>query len=229
MTDEEIKKVTAERVRELRARFGMGQVEFGEFIGLPAKSSQSSISKWESGRAAPSSKAAALLAAKSDKDALYYQGVEPVDENVPAATVRMVPVIGEVQAGAWRESIEWPPDEQYMMPLGPNVPRYEMKGFVVRGTSMDQIWPGDGSVIVYVAGTVVNRLKPKPGDFVLVQRTSEQGLVESTLKQYIVDPHSGETRLWPRSNDPQHQAPITVTAATDPMIVGVVKAEFRTR
>lgn len=222
MTDEERKKRAAERVRELRESFGMEQPEFARFLGLP-KDGQSSISKWESAKSAPGSKAAALLALKGGKDALYYQGLEPAP-SVSASKIRMAPIVGVVQAGAWREAIEFPPDEQEQFPVPPNTPNFDVQAFIVRGTSMDQVFP-DGTVVL-VAGTIANRINPRGGDYVLVQRTDADGLIEASLKQYVVDV-DGTKWLWPRSNDPRFQAPLAVDENDDATITGrVMKAEL---
>lgn len=222
MTDEDRKKRAAERVRELRESFGMEQPEFARFIGLP-KDGQSSVSKWESAKSAPGSKAAALLARKGGKDAMYYQGLEPV-LSAPAASVRMAPIVGAVQAGAWREAIEFPPEERDEYPIPANMPNFDVQGFVVRGTSMDQVFP-DGTVVL-VAGTIANGIQPRSGDYVLVQRVDKDGLHEASLKQYVIDV-DGSKWLWPRSNDPRFQAPLLVEENDDAVISGrVMKAEL---
>ncbi|RWO20704.1 S24 family peptidase [Mesorhizobium sp.] len=222
MTDEDRKRRAAERVRELRESFGMEQPEFARFIGLP-KDGQSSISKWEAGKSAPGAKAAALLALKGGKDALYYQGLEPI-ASAPSANVRMARIVGEVQAGAWREAIEFPPDEQEPYPVPPSTPNFDMQAFVVRGPSMNQVFP-DGTVVL-VAGTIANRITPKSGDYVLVQRVNPDGLHEASLKQYVVDV-DGSKWLWPRSNDPHYQTPLLVSENDDASITGrVMKAEL---
>lgn len=222
MTDEDRKKRAAERVRQLRESFNMEQPEFARFIGLP-KDGQSSISKWEAGKSAPGSKAAALLAIKGGKDAVYYQGLEPIS-SAPAANVRMAPIVGELQAGAWREAIEFPPDEQDEYPIPASMPNFDLQGFVVRGTSMDQVFP-DGTVVL-VAGTISNGIQPRSGDYVLVQRSNAAGLFEASLKQYVVEPN-GSKWLWPRSNDPRFQAPLSVEENDDATITGrVMKAEL---
>lgn len=222
MTDDDRKKRAAERVLELRKSFGMEQPEFARFIGLP-KDGQSSISKWEAGKSAPGAKAAALLAMKGGKDALYYQGLEPFS-SVPSASIRMANIVGEVQAGAWREAIEFPPDEWDSFPIPPNTPNFDMQGFIVRGTSMDQVFP-DGTVVL-VAGTIANRIAPRSGDYVLVQRVNADGLHEASLKQYVVDV-DGSKWLWPRSNDPRFQAPLLVGENDDATITGrVMRAEL---
>lgn len=71
--------------------------------------------------------------------------------------------------------------------------------------------------------------KPKSGDRVVVQRVSTDGLYEVTLKEYVVD-ENGKTWLWPRSTDPDHQAPIRYVSkgrGTEGVhILGVVVASF---
>lgn len=105
-------------------------------------------------------------------------------------TVRMVPLVGDIAAGNWREAVESPVE---MIPLpvayggGPNI-------FALRpvGTSMNLLVPEGGHVII----------DPDFGGL-------REGLIyavmnaegETTLKRFRSDP----ARLEPCSSDPAHQ------------------------
>lgn len=231
LNDEERHKLVSERVRKLRTDLGLNQTEFARFIGIP--NGQSQVSRWERGEGAPDSRNAALLAAKGNGDPLYYQGLEPIDphgaSHVAMDTVR---IVGEVQAGEWRESIEWPEDDQYEFPIaaGFDLPKYNMKGFVVRGESMNRVYP-DGS-FVFVADLMTNPIEPRHGDIVLVDRRNKRGEHEASLKRMQVQP-TGEVWLCPESTSLHHQQPLSLQRdkdeSFDVRISGVVVFEFVSR
>ena len=211
----------AKKVRELRARLGWTTKQMGIHLGVD----QSTVSKYEKDKQEPKSDATVKLAELAGVTVGEWLGVEPVgDTEVPT---KMVRVVGEVQAGKWKEAIEWDHDDQYVMPviLDPRLPNYPLQGFVVRGTSMNLSYP-DGSH-VYVASTISNGLKPENGDHVLVVRRNKRGLHEATLKEYVIN-EDGSRWLWPRSSDPEHQAPIHFNGddSEEVTITGIVQASF---
>jgi len=216
MSDDDRKKRAAERVRQLRQSLNMEQPEFAEFLGL-AKDGQSSISKWESAKSAPGPKAAALLAQKGGKDALYYQGLDPVAVT-DAANVRMARLVGDVQAGAWRETVEDEGDH-HEVPVPVDMPMIDVDAFRVCGRSMERVFQ-DGELL-FIASTIKNKIRLTSGDYVLVQRVDENGLYESSLKQLIID-NEGKWWLWPRSDDPEFQTPLLVTENDNAIITGRV-------
>ena len=114
-------------------------------------------------------------------------------------------VIGEVQAGAWREALEWSEDDRYSVALPPvgvdkRVPRF---GLVVRGDSMNEVFE-DGTILVCV-NTVDMERWPISGEFVICQRHDKQGLVETTVKQYREN-RDGDAFLIPRSSNPAYSS-----------------------
>ncbi len=207
----------AKKVKELREQLGLNQVEFAARLD----EDQSKISKWERGKQRPNAESAAKLAALAGQSMAEWWGVTPIRANdISAPTVR---VVGELQAGAWREAVEWPHDDQWEMPVprDPSKPMRPLQGFVVRGNSVNKLYP-DGS-LVFVASTIGNGIAPKSGDMVLVQRQNRNGLIEATLKEFVVG-DDGIKWLWPRSTDPEHQTPIQYasTDAEEVVITGVV-------
>lgn len=213
----------AERIKMLRKKLGLGQVEFAKQIGVD----QSTVSKYERGVLEPPPEPNIKLAELAGMPLGEWMGVEPVSEaDVRAKTIM---VVGELCAGQWREAIRWDHDDQYPVPalLDPSLPGYPLEGYVVRGTSMNRIYP-DGS-IVYAVATISNGLHPVNGDHVLVSRRNKRGLYEASLKEYVVDA-DGSKWLWPRSSDPEHQAPLRFGAETEEVtITGIVMASFITR
>jgi repressor LexA len=123
-------------------------------------------------------------------------------------------VKGFVQAGSWREAIEWGPQDwyAYSVPSDPRFPGVERFGLEVRGPSMDMVYP-DGSIII-VARYADMATAPQPGDRVVSLRRSATGDYEATVKELVRD-ERGRWWLWPRSNDPEHQQPIPLPAAPE--------------
>lgn len=130
----------------------------------------------------------------------------------------LVPVVGEVRAGAWTE-IQTAPSLEEDVPV--HLPEYERASlFAVRvaGRSMD---------LKYADGTIVIAVPPaeagvRVGDDVIVRR-HRNGLAETTLKEVAQD--GDGYVLLPRSTDANFK-PIRLTHAVDsqdgPEIIGVV-------
>lgn len=113
-------------------------------------------------------------------------------------------VVGQVEAGAFRDALEWDRTLWYSVDVPvPDRFRRQAKGLEVRGPSMNLEYP-DGSIAIWV-----DLLDARPaidGDHVIVYRYASDDTIEATVKELrIVD---GRRWLWPRSNDPAHQAPL---------------------
>lgn len=139
-------------------------------------------------------------------------------------------VTGDVQAGAFRQAIEWDQSEWY--PVDVPVParfRGRAKALEVRGTSMNVDYP-EGSVAIWV--DMLDFRPPQSGDDVVVYSICQDDLVEATIKEYRVD-DDGTRWLWPRSHDPLHQAPVNIRTPGDRvkeiMIQGLVIGSYRPR
>ena len=131
--------------------------------------------------------------------------------------LQRVMVRGAVQAGVWREAIEWDGDEWYSVtvPADDRFPGAERHGFEVRGTSMDKIYR-EGTVVIAVRFGDIMR-HPNPGERVICLRRDPNGEgYEATIKEYQID-DKGRHILWPRSNDPEHQTPFILTSADLPV------------
>lgn len=213
------------RIREIRKRLGENQAEFAVRLGV----SQSTISKWEAGTHIPETTYIIALA-----DIGGYEVGELIDYDDHSFRTSdwgvMATVIGNVQAGEWVEAIEWAPDQQFQVQLP--TPRHwsgdTVQGFVVKGSSMDLIYP-EGS-IVFAIPTIANEIQPGAGDRVVVQRVDKNGLFEVTLKELKLG-RDGKLWLWPRSTDPNFQAPIQLPEPGDSQIAevaitGLVVASF---
>lgn len=187
------------RLKELEAR-GKNQKGLAEALDLPSPR----ISEMISGKREIAGKEVRPLAD-------YLELPEPlVLSHITGASARnerisAVPIIGFVQAGAWREALELPQEEWRLVPVAANG-RYEQirrYGLEVRGPSMNEVYP-EGAVIICVKLIDLGR-EPRHGERVVVQRRSDLGF-EATVKEFRQDP-DGTFWLWPRSTDPNFQQP----------------------
>lgn len=174
----------------------------------------------------------------------YGQGIDaysahnpgyPDDEQSELINISKLPlvrVVGAVEAGSFKEAIEWPPSEHYA------VPSLQFKQFLydpkfaleVRGTSMDLLYP-EGTILICVPLVHVDR-NPVPGERVVVRRRMPNGLIEATVKELQLD-REGNAWLWPRSSDPSHQQPLPFTSpgneeediAVTALVIGSLRPE----
>lgn len=138
-------------------------------------------------------------------------------------TVRMVGVIGAVQAGSWAETWEFPQEGRELVPV-PDDRKYRsttLAAVETRGNSMDRRYP-PGTLLVFAD----YRERPerlKEGRRYIVERERADGRREATVKKLWKD-DSGKFWLLPESNDPKHQAPIPIdgTAGETVRILGRV-------
>lgn len=186
------------RIKLLRSRLGLTQNEFAEQLGV----TQATVSRWESG-AEPEQENLVALA--------NLEGIS-LDEftgRVYPAPLKMdsTEVLGAVQAGTWSTALEWPPDRRYQVFFKPVSTYREIKtfGLEVLGSSMDKVYP-PGSVLICVKLLDLHR-ELRSGERVIVYQVRGDE-IEATAKEYIVD-EEGQIWLWPRSNDPRHQTPLT--------------------
>jgi len=153
---------------------------------------------------------------------------ELLGESVP---LDFIHVVGAVQAGVWREALEWPEADWYPAPVATDrrFSRFPQFGLEVRGPSMNELYP-DGSVVVCVKLIDIGR-DPKPFDRVIVQRRAGDGY-EATVKELRIDADNNAW-LWPRSTDPNFQQPWRVPASDadhdgeDITVVALVIGSYR--
>lgn len=107
-----------------------------------------------------------------------------------------IPVVGDVQAGAWRRIPDEPVIEE-SLPM--NVREYEGASlFALRvvGRSMDEIYP-DGTYVICVPPAEAGL---RIGDMVVVRQSDATGRCETTLKE-LTRARDGSLWLEPRSSD----------------------------
>jgi Peptidase S24-like len=147
-----------------------------------------------------------------------------------APSPTLIWVAGDVQAGAFREAVEWEQSNWYGVDVPvPNQFRGRAKALEIRGTSMNVDYP-EGSIAIWVP--MLDFRPPRHGDDVLVYSYCHDGLIEATLKEFRLD-NSGGRWLWPRSHDPLHQAPVDIANPGDAIreieIAGIVIGSYRPR
>lgn len=143
---------------------------------------------------------------------------------------RRIPVVGEVAAGLWRETVarEIDDDTEYLPLDVPGYERADLRAMKVVGPSMNLIYPEGRFVIIAHPAEAGMRI----GDIVVVERY-RAGLVEITLKELSTDP-DGRLVLLPRSSHADFQTPIALKEPdgldqTAPQIVGIVVADYARR
>lgn len=117
-----------------------------------------------------------------------------------------VTVIGTVEAGVWREAIEWDEDKKYNIhvPMGESPNGVRRFALEVSGNSMNLVYP-QGTILI--CEDIIDRRQPENGERVIVIRRDRSGLYETTVKEYQVD---AKNRIWliPQSSDPEFQTPM---------------------
>jgi SOS-response transcriptional repressor LexA len=127
--------------------------------------------------------------------------------------VDKINVIGSVQAGAFKEALEWPQEERYVTAFAGNLLKYKniaKYGLEVKGDSMNMLYP-EGSILACIS-TIQNPIEFKTGQRVIVERRNKEGFHEATVKEInFVD---GNCWLMPKSTNPIH-APIRLSPNGD--------------
>lgn len=141
-------------------------------------------------------------------------------------------VSGSVEAGAFREAVEW--DRSRWYPVDVPVPerfRRRAKALEVRGNSMDLEYK-PGAIVIWV--DFLDYRPPRDGDHVIAYtyRGDGHAEVEATVKELRVD-DEGKRWLWPRSSKPEHQLPIDTDNPPEGIrsieIKGIVIGDYRQR
>lgn len=213
--------MTVRLVRMLRKELQLTQAQLAKRLGVD----QSTVSRWEAGVEPDGPQRLAL--------ARLLAEVSPAPAHPDERRrVTAIPIVGAVQAGEWIEAVEWDSEERSALwvPVDKRLPQVPRKAYEVRGTSMNLIYP-PGSFVICVP-TIETGIQPKAGSHVLVQRRDRTGLFEVTIKELVID---GDNRpwLWPRSNDPQFQAPLSLPTPAehddndDVVMSGLVIASYR--
>lgn len=170
----------------------------------------------------------ASLAYQSAAIQAHQEPLEPISNGMIS-----VKVSGFVQAGYFTDALEIPEWEQQTIILPRPDNHAKHFGLRVRGDSMNQVFP-EGTILVCVPIQLYD-FELQNGDYVIVERF-QNDLVEATVKEIRQDGDKN-VWLWPRSDNPQHQAPIKLPRNGDApdsgddeiRVVAVVVADYRIR
>lgn len=149
----------------------------------------------------------------SEAAILQHAGIAFSDAGSAEVVPNMV-LVGDVQAGAWKEAVEYPLDDRVSYPVYTGEQPGTNKMFLLRvkGDSMNQSNAPDGTLLICMKFLdFLNYRDPKSGDKVIVHRSDNHGLIEATAKELEIR-ENGEHWLWPRSDNPEYQQPIKVPA-----------------
>lgn len=204
-----------DRLKALRKQRRLTLAQLAEAVGTTA----STVSRWETG-----SFPREFLSKLAE---FYGLSVDELLGNEFFELSHTVKTIGFVEAGAWRATLEFPPDDVFEVPVPAN-PKFEQTfGLQVRGRSMDLHYP-PGTILI------CKKLHDMPRDLrsrdhvIAIRHVS--GEIEATVKELVID-QDGVPWLWPRSSDPKHQQPIAAhidgaadddTAAIHAIVVGAL-------
>jgi SOS-response transcriptional repressor LexA len=138
-------------------------------------------------------------------------------------------VIGYVEAGLFREAVEWDRSRWYSVDVPvPERFRRVAKALEVRGTSMNLEYR-PGSIVIWV--DYLDFRPPRNEDHVIVYSHNRSGEVEATVKELRVT--DGKRWLWPRSDNPLHQLPVEVDNPPADIetieLKGIVIGDYRPR
>jgi transcriptional regulator with XRE-family HTH domain len=206
----EQKRILCGRLKALREDSDFTQ----EYVARRIGAARDAYAKYEFRSVIPPDlavKAAELF----DVSPLYLLSVDAVKEkfasggqSVPAhfaSTIR-VELIGAVEAGRFKKSIEWPPEDREFLQVPANIPYADkpLKAFQVVGPSMEEWYP-DGTYLVVCPSLYLGEgWIPTAGQHVIVQRLAYDE-AEATVKEVAYE--GDDLLLWPRSRHPDFQKP----------------------
>jgi len=221
----------ARKIKDARLEAGLSQAQVGKACGV----TRMAVSQWEKEKdgTIPTGPNLLAFARAVGKDPSWFEpGLQsPQFERVEAEYIRL-PLVGFVQAGAWRTNDDWEWEDAvyHHVPKPDGHDTYFL--LEVRGDSMNVEYP-EGSFLVCVPMAQYNHVL-ESDDHVVVQR-HENGSYEYTVKVLIQD-DDGVLWLEPRSTNRAHQAiPFPKDEAIDDggvppiMISAIVVADYRKR
>lgn len=179
------------RVRAARNAMEMSQAELAERLGT----TKATISKIENSAIQPSLDWAERLAKALNTTLGILAGI---GEAATLQGVSLVPVIGMIAAGNWREAIQAPEDHIAVASAKPH-----MFALRIFGDSIDKVAP-DGSYVT------IDPTMPGLADGGLYAVQNGEG--EATIKRFRRSPD----RLEPESSNPEHR---TILLGAEPITV----------
>ncbi len=225
ITKPERSEPVTETLRGLRERAGLSMAEMAKLLGYKGASSYQRYEDPETynegylparfvrrliqvlpGRGSPPITANEITILLGDSIHL----LEPPRNPLAPPESERIPLIGEVQAGVWREASENQEDPSVFPHIAINpirgVPSGLQFAVTIRGESMNRV-ANDGDIAI-CASTKDGHIYAMANDVVLVQRfRDDESIYELTLKRYATE-FDGTRILIPESTDPRYQDPI---------------------
>lgn len=118
--------------------------------------------------------------------------------------IGLINIIGEVQAGTWREARQWEQEDWQTEFFNASANEAGAFGLRVVGDSMDEFYPEGSTVVVLPINNYPVAIEN--GDHVVVERSRGGDIYELTIKELVIDGDKAE--LWPRSRNPRFKEPI---------------------
>lgn len=208
-----------ERLRQRRTALGMSVEDLAVKAGM-APSTVRAHENGQNGIRLPAARKYARALSTTPEWIMFEAGGSEAAANDAMPAARLVPILGQVQAGAYLEIPEDPEPQGFVPFYDPRYARATVYALRVVGRSMDQHYPEGATVYVVPAAEAGVR----EGDHVVVRR-ERAGLHETTLKEIFL--HEGKMALRPRSSDPAHQEVLVAdSTAAWPEIIAVVVGSY---
>jgi transcriptional regulator with XRE-family HTH domain len=203
------------RIRRFRQAMGLNQEQLAEALGV----SQGTVSRWEKG-SSPRGEHLQLLAEFFGKTVDELCGMRRISVGLPLR------VIGCVEAGVFRETNQFPPDDQYEISTPEPRRSYGDKAFglEVHGTSMNHFYR-ENDILICVSLHDLERDLVDGGHVIVFRQNGAEH--EATCKELRIV--GGNHWLWPRSHDPEHQAPIQLSETDFVTVQAVVIGAYTDR
>lgn len=190
------------RIKELRIERNLTQAQLAEMIGT----TDATIQRLETGKRQLTQKWAEKISSNLGVEVASLFG------NILPTSPNGLSVVGEVQAGVWKEVDVADEPKHSTLPIGPDLrySAYNQYALLVQGTSMNKLF-APGTFIVCVPWSELGR-DMKDGDIVVVERRRD-GMVETTVKRISLK--NRRVTLVPESTDPRFQSPIELAGNED--------------
>jgi repressor LexA len=193
---------------------GMSAAEWTRAAGV----SSGTLYNFLNGRSASLSVAVIEKLAKAA--ALTPASLLLIEDSQIISEIQTTKVIGQVQGGAWSESLEWSAEEYFEI-LVPIPAPYKAVAFGLKvvGPSMNLLYP-DGTFLVCVNVNEFHR-PPRSGDRVIARR-QRADLYETTVKEVA---RRGDAHfLIPRSDHPAHQKAVPLESDHTEIVAIVISS-----
>lgn len=200
------------RIALARQKAGMTQQELADAVGK----TRGAVAQWESGEIRPRHKTLTKIAAATGKDISWLEsGIDTSNTGMWC--------IGEVAAGAWKETVAMLKPFSLPVTPHPNYPSHAQRLYRVVGNSVNRL-VRDGEYIHCVDIMAADE-RPVSGDLVVVRRL-DHGRAEYTAKRYLRV--NGKAVLRPESDDPAFQEDLVIDGdeSTEIQITDIVIAKW---